>query len=275
MHRLLACGTCLLRKGAASVPRHHHGRWRIVTPSAASQLEVRTLCRETAIRSSSSRAPPGGKAESGMLIASSETTHSKLAGAIAARIRYSGKADVTALGPQACYNALRAVAVAGEFLRDDIGEKELLCRADRLERPADKVYETTLHVTCAARPAVVEEVPIYIAQETNIGKVASFVARTLQEQQDKQVPALRAMGADAASQAIKAAMIADTFLRKEAGTQLLLSLRQDKQLKKDASAEAEKAKIKKRVQLVLACRSIKTAESKSALGKASDSAPAE
>eukprot|EP00927_Polykrikos_kofoidii_P044676 TRINITY_DN38579_c0_g1_i2.p1 TRINITY_DN38579_c0_g1~~TRINITY_DN38579_c0_g1_i2.p1 ORF type:complete len:198 (+),score=54.86 TRINITY_DN38579_c0_g1_i2:513-1106(+) len=149
------------------------------------------------------------------------------------------------MGPAACYAALRAVAVAGEYLREDRPGEELLISPERESRGAasDSLFEMRLDVRCMAKVDVaVPEVTVNVAQKTNVGNVASFVARALLEaeadQSKKGFPAFRTMGGPAASQALKAALIAKGYLSQDDGRELALVPRLEKRYV-DAVAGAE------------------------------------
>lgn len=188
-------------------------------------------------RASSAAEPGGDAAASGSpalkvqtLVAAKGTQRGRLAGAIAAQIRNTGMASVAAMGPDAAYVALRSAVVAGEYLRKEQSRQEIAFAAERQSvkggsgRDGEDQVEMRfsirlIPVTAATEthgwpPAVERQVDVRISQSSNVGNVASFLARTITE--DSGIPAMRGMGASAVSQALKASILAQQYLIKDA-----------------------------------------------------------
>mmetsp|Transcript_23274 Transcript_23274/g.43739 ORF Transcript_23274/g.43739 Transcript_23274/m.43739 type:complete len:239 (-) Transcript_23274:73-789(-) len=165
-----------------------------------------------------------------ILIASATGDISKLSGAVAARLRDGHSAKLSAIGPQAVQTALRSIARSTYWLGKEKPGEEVLIKADRQTQKKDSPDEYVEMRLDAqlwlkdGKDGQEESVPI--SAKTNTGNAAAFVAARLAE--DPTVtPALRSVGALAASQAVKALVIARTYVAKaHPGEDLLICLRE-------------------------------------------------
>merc|ERR1712048_98647 len=95
------------------------------------------------------------------------------------------------------------------------------------------------------------------AQATNVGKVASYVAKLLAE--GNRIPALRGVGAASMSQALKAAVVAGKFVANDSGGELVLTPRLAKAFHRGKSNQensSEASERRRAVEIVLRCRSV-------------------
>jgi len=199
-------------------------------------------------RAASSIAVPSSKAAAGdgkvlqaegPLRASRTTEFSKLGGAIAAQLRDSGTASVSAMGPTATYTAVRALVAARGFVLGQKLDEELL--VSLREEITDKDVRMEFDVRLAAAPEVTE-VAVPVAHSTNTGQLASFVATTLVK--ESRTPALHFLGPLATSQALKSLLIATTFVKRDGRQKVSFAPRRSK-----TNTDG-----KKQIQLVLSCR---------------------
>lgn len=106
--------------------------------------------------------------------------------------------------------------MAGEFLRKERPKEEVAVLVDQVSGgfgpDGEEIFQTRIHASLAPREAQAaeKEVDVFVAEATNVRKVAVFVARSLSE--GGPVPALHAMGPAAVAQALKAAAIARGFV---------------------------------------------------------------
>merc|ERR1719469_393912 len=107
--------------------------------------------------------------------------------------------------------------MASEWLRQERPAEEIALVVEQVTSgrgdDGQIVYQTRLLARLAPREETTsnDETKVLVAQLTNVRKVAVFVARSLVEGGTK-MPALRAMGPLAVSQALKAASVAREFV---------------------------------------------------------------
>jgi len=128
------------------------------------------------------------------------------------------------MGPEASYAAVRAVAIAGDYLARERPDEELVVTVQQVSEgigPAgEELVQTRLYArmepAAAGGPSAAQarkgqgELAVYVAQATNVGKVAAFVAKSLAE--GGKIPALKAVGPAAVAQALKALSLARGFV---------------------------------------------------------------
>eukprot|EP00933_Yihiella_yeosuensis_P029259 TRINITY_DN22928_c0_g1_i2.p1 TRINITY_DN22928_c0_g1~~TRINITY_DN22928_c0_g1_i2.p1 ORF type:complete len:251 (+),score=56.89 TRINITY_DN22928_c0_g1_i2:79-831(+) len=213
-------------------------------------------------RSYSSPSKPSDK-----LIVSKSADIGKLGGAIAARLRAGGSATLCAMGPQAVYLALRAVARSAEYVSKEKPKEEVLLVAEQSSdatlasksSPEGNV-EMRLEAKMFPKPTSEnhEEEAVLVAQKSNVGNTAAFLAARLSERSNAKGdanPSLRGMGATAASQALKAVAIARTYVAKaHPGEDVLVH---PKIVKKDRPLQEGEEVAKKTLEFVLQCRRMK------------------
>jgi len=190
------------------------------------------------------------------LVCAGGTDAGKLAGAICGSIRLSGAAVVVAMGPSAVHRALRSVSIAGEFMREERPSDDVGAAVTQHAVGSDGTdVEMRLLVACypqaSSRADSAKEKDVLVAQATNVGKVASFLAKAMDE--ENWSPVLHGMGHQAISQALKASVVARKYAKLEEGEDLIVVPRIIKTyVTKDAS--------RKRVEMVLRLRRSKRAE---------------
>jgi len=194
----------------------------------------------------------------------SGTAQGRLAGAVAARLRAETPAVLSAMGPQAAYTAIRAIAIAGDYLRRERPRQELAVTVERTSSGKDaeglEMFRLRLNVRLEPKEEKeAEEREVRVAQGTNIGHVASFLARALGE--SRGVPAIRGMGAAATSQALKAAAIAQGYVQRDLGGELVFTPRVARILTgasepSEASRAGSSEQRKRSMEMVLRCRCI-------------------
>eukprot|EP00435_Cladocopium_sp_Y103_P058568 s512_g20.t1 len=166
-----------------------------------------------------------------VLMASAQTDVSKLSGALAARLRASGSASVKAMGPNAVQSATRALLRCRYWLQQERADHETWLLVDRVhtENEKDALGELVIEARWAPTArSMLEEEEVLVSQKSNIGQVASFVANRLAEEPHV-APALKSVGPQAASQALRALAIARKYVAKEhPGEELLLCPREEK-----------------------------------------------
>lgn len=169
---------------------------------------------------------------------------------------------VAAMGPESAYAALRSIATAGEYLGSERPRDELAVTVERGSAGKDpggaELFELRLRVRLEPKAATeAEEREVRVAQATNIGRVASFVARAMGEKGG--VPALRGMGAAAASQALKAVTIAQKYVRDERAEELVVTPRVVRVLGENQGARGDRDLTegrKRSMEFVLRCRCV-------------------
>lgn len=223
------------------------------------------------------QAPAAGAGEA--LVVARGTEPGRLAGAVAARLRADAPAHVSAMGPSAAYVALRAIARAGEYLHRERPRHELAVTVQRSSAGKDseglEMFGMRLVVRLEAKADVeAKEREVRVAQATNIGHVASFLARALAE--SKGLPALRGMGPAAACQALKAAAIAQGYVQRELGGEMVFTPRVVRILTGPAGGsgaagstppEDSSEQRKRSMEMVLRCRCIQTPSGKADAAK--------
>lgn len=147
------------------------------------------------------------------LVAAKGTEPGRLAGAIASQIRGLGAASVVAMGPAAAYVALKSAIIAGEFLKGEKPGQEVAFALKREDVSGDS-DDIELQFCIALLPSP-SEVPsgdkkILVSKTTNVGKLGSYMAKVYEE--EAFVPPLHGRGEVAVSQALKATMIANTYV---------------------------------------------------------------
>lgn len=165
-----------------------------------------------------------------VLMASAQTDVSKLSGALAARLRASGSASVKAMGPKAVQSATRALLRCRYWLQQERADYETWLLVDRIhtENEKDALGELLIEARWAPTSEMREEEEVLVSQKSNIGQVASFVANRLAEE-PRVAPALKSVGPQAASQALRALAIARKYVAKaHPGEELFLLPREEK-----------------------------------------------
>jgi len=164
------------------------------------------------------RSPKSGSQEKRELVAARGSNVGKLAGAIAAQVRGHGVAVLSAVGPEACYNALKATIIAGSYLEDTHGGKLLAAEPSvRLMTGAftdahgvkQDVWATILHVQPVVAPLLPEAPEIFVATDTNVGLMAGLLTQILE---NAPTATVAGMGAQAISKALKAGLICQKYM---------------------------------------------------------------
>jgi len=159
-----------------------------------------------------SSAPQGG---SQPLVVSRTSNVGKLAGAIIGRIRSNDTKTMSVIGPTAAHMALKAVVIAAGYLNADGGAKRrsLAIVPERQELPGRDGREATfgmlIKIHIVSEPKLEDMPEVYVSQNTNVGQMAGVMMSKLRT---GDMVTLAGMGAPAMGNALKATMIAQSYL---------------------------------------------------------------
>jgi stage V sporulation protein SpoVS len=150
-------------------------------------------------------------------------------GAIAARVRQAGHAEVRSVGNKATYRAAKSLINAGEYLASDKETPKDQVLALRVatyiepqgrenSRPGEEAMAKVF--SFEARPSLVKTSStarvLLIGAQTNAGKAAAAIAGEFRSGKDAGGSVtLRAMGAASVRQALSAVVIAQKYLERE------------------------------------------------------------
>ncbi|CAK9100878.1 unnamed protein product [Durusdinium trenchii] len=183
-----------------------------------------------------------------LLMASAGTDVGKLGGAICARLRQEGQAEVQAMGPAALQRALRGLLRCRYWLQQERPGHETYLSVEAIHHEAGSKAEQAmgeLRLAVLLRPRVVSaasEEDVVVSQKSNIGKLGAYVSSRLAEDAEVRL-AVRSVGPKAGSQALRALSIATRLVAKD-GYRLLLAPREEEKAE-DAGPSVR--------QLVLVC----------------------
>lgn len=151
------------------------------------------------------------------LVCSKAVNAGKLAGAVAARIREHGQCTISVIGPGPAYNALKAVIIATEYLKESHPNQRLAVTPTKefkesqlstTGRPAETAF-LQLRVRPLPTPPAVDAPEIFVASGTNPGEMAGLIRQVIEV---RSAATIGGMGPEAMSKALKGIMIAQTYL---------------------------------------------------------------
>mmetsp|Transcript_130135 Transcript_130135/g.417596 ORF Transcript_130135/g.417596 Transcript_130135/m.417596 type:complete len:292 (+) Transcript_130135:58-933(+) len=153
------------------------------------------------------------------LICGKQTNVGIFAGAISKRVAAQGWCVIDAVGPEAGYNALKSVCIAGTYMSDFLGERHLVVTPEKAwlhqrTAPSGGFSETAMlrfHVWPLAVPTCKDgaDPEMWFSSSTNPGNAAGLMRRAVQ---DRGWASAASMGVQSAEKAIKTIMIAQTYL---------------------------------------------------------------
>lgn len=159
------------------------------------------------------------------LVASADVEIGKLGGAIAGRVRKSGRVTVRSIGSKAAYRCIKAIVTATDYVRQDGGNSSSSALAVRLaEQVSTEDGDDGARRTVMIFEAELRDLPgpqsgsasreLIIGAQTNAGKAAAAIAAVMRQGKDA-AALIRAMGANAVHQALISAALAQKYLNND------------------------------------------------------------
>lgn len=149
----------------------------------------------------------------------------KLAGAIAAQMREHKLATISAVGPEASYNAVKATVISTKYLAETLKGDRLAIIPEKMDiannEDGPATVGLTLHVRQVPPVQCADEPEIFCAGNTNVGLMAGLMVNRFQ---NDSVVTVGGMGAKATSSALKATMIAQGYMQEALGDTHALGL---------------------------------------------------
>lgn len=154
-----------------------------------------------------------GTSQSGPLICGKNVDVSKLAGAVANRIRESDVCDIECVGGVQIYSAVKAVNIGSSYLEETHPGQRLCIHHEWVTRQIREGVDTKvmrLHVKPVMPPVIKDEPEVILVKSnTNPGVVAGPISKAIEEQG---FAALSCMGGVSMSKALNAIGRAESYL---------------------------------------------------------------
>jgi len=153
------------------------------------------------------------------LVVTSTSNVGILAGGVSKQLRGGTKPSLSAVGPSASYMAFKAVIIAETYLRKErqgkIGHLAVVPEKTSLTTlVSPETFGLLLHVVEVQALEFPERPDLFSAQNTNVGRLAKVVANALES---ADAVTIGSMGAQAASNVLKATLIAQAFMAEALG----------------------------------------------------------
>eukprot|EP00440_Ansanella_granifera_P076692 gb/GFBE01083218.1/.p1 GENE.gb/GFBE01083218.1/~~gb/GFBE01083218.1/.p1 ORF type:complete len:227 (+),score=41.08 gb/GFBE01083218.1/:1-681(+) len=183
-------------------------------------MAARSLARQVAgrlgcVRHSSTAVQP--------LVSTSKVNAGNLAGALAGRIRKGHACMVDAIGPEACYKAVKSIMLASDYIQDSNPGMQVAFELQRVKAPAaDGKPETVkmrFHTCLMKQLPAPERLDVVSSKDTNPGIAAAELSQLLLQRGQTGIAVIGGMGPHAMNMSLKSVQMAHRYMSKHLSEQ--------------------------------------------------------